>query len=131
MSLWQRLPHDDAEARAAFAALYADPVLVNGQEVRIEELLARARALQAALTDLNHVLLERVEAGNKLVVAFRLHGRHTGPLTTAIGQVPATGREVWIQGMDILTLQDGRIVAITVLADELGLLSRLDAVTLR
>jgi hypothetical protein len=38
-----------------------------------------------------HELLERVEVGDKLVIAFRLHGRHTGFLSTAIGDVPATG----------------------------------------
>jgi hypothetical protein len=131
MALWQRLPEDDGAARAAFAEVYAEHVVVNGAGVTLDELLARARALQAALTDVHHELLERVEAGDKLVVAFKLYGRHTGPLGTAIGPVPATGRDVWIQGMDVLTLTDGRITGITVLADELGLLARLDAVTLR
>lgn len=131
MALWQRLPEDDGAARAAFAEVYAERVVVNGAEVTLDALLARARALQAALSDVHHELLERVEAGDKLVVAFKLYGRHTGPLSTAIGDVPATGRDVWIQGMDVLTLTDGRITGITVLADELGLLARLDAVTLR
>src|SRR3954462_7977874 len=131
MALWQRLPEDDAEARRAFAEVYADRVAVNGNELTLDDLVWRARALQAALTDLRHEVVERVEQGDKLVVAFRLHGRHTGPLSTAIGALPGTGREVWVQGMDVLTFEDGRIVGITVVTDELGLLSRLDAVALR
>jgi predicted ester cyclase len=131
MALWQRLPEDDAVARRAFAEVYADRVVVNGNELTLDDLVSRARALQAALTDLRHEVIERVEQGDKLVVAFRLQGRHTGPLSTSIGALPATGREVWLQGMDVLTFEDGRIVRITVLADELGLLSRLDAVALK
>ena len=131
MALWQHLPEDDAEARAAFAEVYAENVVVNGAEVTLDQLVGRARALQTALSDMRHELLERVEAGDKLVVAFQLHGRHTGPLQTAIGEVPPTGREVSIRGMDVLTLTDGRITRITVLADELGLLDRLGAIRLR
>jgi predicted ester cyclase len=131
MVLWQHLPEDDGEALAAFADVYADRVVVNGTELTLDDLLTRARALQAALSDVRHELLERVEVGDKLVIAFRLHGRHTGSLRTAIGDVPATGRDVSIQGMDVLTFTDGRITGITVLADELGLLARLNAVVLR
>ena len=131
MALWRQLPEDDDEARAGFAEVYAENVVVNGTEVTLDDLLARARGLQAALSEVRHELLERVEADDKIVVAFRLHGRHTGPLRTALGEVPATGREVAIQGIDVLTLTDGRITGVTVLADELGLLDRLGAVSLR
>jgi ketosteroid isomerase-like protein len=131
MALWMSLPTDDTEARDAFSRVYADRVLVNGTELTLDDLVVRARALQSALSGLSHELLEREEVDDKLVVAFVLRGRHTGLLTTSIGQVAATGEEVSIQGMDVLTLTDGRITKITVLADELGLLSRLGAVTLR
>jgi predicted ester cyclase len=131
MTLWSKLPDGDAEAADALAQFYADEVEVNGSVLRIGDLLARARSLQRALSDIRHVLLERVDAGDKLVIAFVLHGRHTGPLSTPIGEVEATGREVSIQGMDVLTFTDGRISRITVLADELGMLARLDAVMLR
>jgi SnoaL-like polyketide cyclase len=131
MTLWQRLPEDPAEARAAMLRLYAEPCEVNGVMLTVDDLLGRARALQAALSDLRHELLERVEAGDQMSIAFMLHGRHTGPLHTTIGVVPPTGKAVYIQGMDILTFSAGRIAKITVLSDEIGLLSRLDAVTLR
>ncbi|HYO40992.1 MAG TPA: ester cyclase [Nocardioidaceae bacterium] len=131
LALWQGLPEDDREARDAFSRVYAEHVTVNGVELTLDELVARARALQQAVTGLTPELLERVEAGDKLVVAFLMHGRHTGTLRTSIGEVPATGRDVTLRGMDVLTFTDGRITRITVLADELGLLSSLDAVTLR
>jgi predicted ester cyclase len=124
MALWQQLPGEDAAARSAFAELYAERVVVNGAELSLDELVARARALQGALSDLRHDLLERVEAGDKLAIAFRMFGRHTGSLPTPIGELAATGREVTIQGMDVLTFSNGRITDITVLADELGLIAQ-------
>ena len=54
----------------------------------------------------------------------------TGPLPTSIGAVPASGTDVSIRGMDVLTFTDGRISAITVVSDELGTLARMGAVTL-
>jgi hypothetical protein len=131
MQIWKEMPADDAEAYAATARYYADPVVVNGSELTIPDLVGRARALQHALSNIRHELLERVEADDKLVIAFVMRGQHTGTLSTPVGEVAATGQEVSIQGIDVLTFTDGRISKITVLADELGLLARLDAVTLR
>jgi hypothetical protein len=62
---------------------------------------------------------------------FQAARRHTGSLQTSIGVVPATGKSVYIQGMDILTYSAGRVTKITVLSDEVGPLSSLEAVTLR
>jgi hypothetical protein len=56
--------------------------------------------------------------------------RHTGTLTTPLGAVPATGREAVIRTIDILSVRDGKITDITVVADEFGLLSQLDALRL-
>jgi len=114
MSLWQRLPEGEEEARSAFGRLYAPRVVVNGAELNLDDLVARARAMQSALSEVRHELLERVEVADKVVVAFKLHGRHTGPLRTSIGDVPATGKEVTIQGMDVLTFSGGRITEITI-----------------
>ncbi len=130
MALWQRMPTHDQAAHRAVAELYCDPVLVNNVEFTIGDLVGRARQLQAAFTDLRHDVHERVETHDKLVIAFAMHGRHTGPWSTSLGVIAPTGREVTIQGIDVLTFTEGRISKITVLADELGGLRRLGAVTL-
>jgi hypothetical protein len=64
------------------------------------------------------------------VIAQLMRGRHTGPLPTPLGTVQPTGREVAVRTIDVLTIADDRVVAVTVVADELGLLSQLDALTL-
>ncbi|MHC1558776.1 ester cyclase [Actinomycetospora sp. C-140] len=131
MDLWSTpLPDDDAAALAAFGALYTDPVEVNGASLTLADLLARARAIQAAYSDMDRVVLERVEVPGKLVVAFRMLGTHTGPLPTPLGVVAPTGGPVDLRVIDVLTLTDGRISGIVMVGDELGNLLRLGAVTL-
>jgi hypothetical protein len=130
--LWSApLPDDEAAALDAFRAVYTDPVVLNGTTTPLLDLVARARAMQAAYTGLHHELLERIDAPDRLVIAFRLRGTHTGPLPTPLGTVAATGRGIDVQVIDILHLVAGRIAAITMVGDELGLLRGLDALALR
>jgi ketosteroid isomerase-like protein len=128
MGLWASPPTDDALAE--LRALYTDPVQINGTSTTALDLLARVRGMQRAYTGLQHELLERVDAPGRLVVAFRLRGTHTGPLATPIGQLAPTGRPFEVRVIDILALTDGRISAVTMVADELGQLASLGALRL-
>ncbi|GAA4930675.1 SnoaL-like polyketide cyclase [Actinomycetospora succinea] len=131
MDLWSTpLPDDDAAALAAFGRLYTDPVTINGTAMTLADLLARARAVQGAYGGLDREVLEQVEAPGKLVVAFRMLGTHTGPLATPLGTVPATGGPVDVRVIDVLTLTDGRISGIVMVADELTNLHRLGVLAL-
>jgi predicted ester cyclase len=131
LALWTG-PYDDrAAAEEAFARVYADPVLVNGSPLRILDLVARADALRTALTDVRHEVLDVCHAEDKVVVAFRITGRHVGPFATSAGVLPATGREIALRVIDVLTLTDGRISSLWMVADELGALVGLEAVSLR
>ena len=58
-------------------------------------------------------------------------GRQVGTWTTSAGSIPATGRDLVLRVIDLLTVTDGRITEILVVADELGALVALDAVRLR
>jgi len=111
-----------------FAEIYADPVSVNGVEFSIEDLVARARALNAGLSDLQSELVQVVEGDGSVAVAFVMRGRHTGPYPSPLGIVPPTGRSVAIRTIDLLTITDGRVAKIWVNADDLGLLTQLGAV---
>jgi hypothetical protein len=117
-----------------FAEFYADPVSVNGVAFTIEQLVARARALNAGLSDLQSEVLQVVEGagavdGNGAVgLAFVMRGIHTGPYPTPLGILQPTGRSVAIRTIDVLTLAEGRVSAIWVNADDLGLLLQLEAV---
>ena len=65
-----------------------------------------------------------------MVVAFVMHVRHTGPLPTPLGVLPPTGRTAAVRTIDVLAVDDGLVTDITVVADELGLLTQLGGVHL-
>jgi hypothetical protein len=130
MGLWATPPADDAAALTLIRSLYTDPVVINGATFTAADLLTRVRSMQASYQDLRHEMIERVDAPGRLVVAFRLRGVHSGPLATPLGTVEATGRPFEVRVIDVLTLTDGRISAVTMVADELSQLRMLGALTL-
>ena len=118
LRLWtDPLPADDASAARAIGELYADPVIVNGASLTAADLVGRARVLQSALEQPEREVLAVADAGNSVAVAFRLAGRQVGPLDTPAGRLPATGLWVDVRIIDVLTLSDGRITEIRMVAD--------------
>jgi len=61
---------------------------------------------------------------------FWQRGRHIGPLELPFGEIGPTGREVEVRVIDVLSISDGRISAIQVVPDNLGLAMQLGAVQL-
>ena len=70
-------------------------------------------------------LLDTFGAGDRLVARFVQRGRHDGELMG----VPATGREVELNGITILAFADDRVVERWSQADMLGLLTQIGAVS--
>jgi len=130
LDLWTRLPADPAEAADVFRTLYTDPVIVNGAMLGADDLVVRAHALQQAFSPLRREVLDVCDAGDKVAVAFRLSGRQVGPMGTAAGVLSPTGQDIALRVIDILTLTDGRISEITMVADELGALAAVGAARL-
>jgi len=129
LRLWNDVPLE-GDARAAFLELYTDPVRINGAELSIDQLVARARATARALTDRTTEILSIVEQGDRLAVAFKIVATHSGPLTSPLGDVEATGKRVTTQVIDVLHLENGRIHELWMVADTLGQLLQLGAVAL-
>ena len=120
LDLWTELPADPAAAADAFRTLYTDPVLVNETLLTAGDLVVRARALSQTFDLIRREVLDVCHSDDKVAVAFRLSGRQVGPLTTAAGVLAPTGQEIALRVIDILTLTDGRISQITMVADELA-----------
>ena len=130
LGLWaDPLPADDATAAELFGQLYHDPVTVNGTSMPLGDLVARARIVQAALADATREVLDVAEQPGKVAVAFRMSGRHVGPLPTSLGTIAATDQPISLRVIDILTIEDGRISRLWMVADELGGLIQVDAVS--
>jgi SnoaL-like polyketide cyclase len=129
LRLWtDPVPEDDAAAAVAFRQLYSDPVTVNGTSLTAADLVARARVMQSALERPEREVLAVADAGASVALAFRLAGRQVGPLDTPVGRLPATGRRIDVRIIDILTVADGRISEIWMVADWLTALAAADAV---
>jgi hypothetical protein len=75
-------------------------------------------------------MLDVVDGGGKVALAFRLRGRQVGVLATSAGPLPPTGQVVDLRVIDVLTITEGRISEIWMVADELGALVAVDAVRL-
>jgi hypothetical protein len=129
LRLWTEPVADGAAASAAFAQVYADPVVVNGTSMTVAQLADRARSLQQSFDRLSMQILDQVETSDRLVIAFIMRGRHVGPYPSPLGTIPPTGREIAVRTIDVLTIQDGLVSAITVVADDLGLLTQLNPIT--
>ena len=129
LQLWDHVPEGKA-AVAAFRELYADPVRINGTDVTVEQLAQRAQRTGAALAGRTTQVLSLVSTGDRTAVAFRMSGRHVGPLDTPLGQVPATGEILTLDVIDLLVVTDDRISEIFMTADYLGALGRAGAVRL-
>ncbi len=127
--LWSTpLPGSREEAIELVRTMYADPVTVNGVPLNAGELVVQLRAAQGTFDPRETQLLDVVEAGDKVAVAFELGGVQVGPLATALGLLPGTGERLAIRVVDLLTITDGRISNIWRCADELGALVSADAV---
>jgi hypothetical protein len=127
LDLWAAPIADPAEARAAFEALYCDPLTINGTEIPLQALVDRAAGMHKALERTGVRLLDVVEAPGKVVIAFEMTARHIGTWHSALGDVPATNKVLTVRTIDILTLRDGLISGIWVVSDEVSLLDQLGA----
>jgi len=128
--LWTQPVDSRDDAEAAFREVYADPVQVNGAEMPVADLVHRAEMLQRAFDQLDMHIVDTVETPDRVVIAFLMRGRHVGPFESPLGVVAPTRREIEVRTIDVLTLTAGVVSAIWVVADDLGLLRRLGAVTL-
>jgi hypothetical protein len=130
LPLWTQPVDSRDDAEAAFREVYADPVVVNGIETPVADLVRRAGALQRAFDQLGMHILETVETPDRVVIAFVMRGRHIGPFTSPLGTIAPAQREIEVRTIDVLTVTAGVVSAIWVVSDDLGLLRQLDAVKL-
>ena len=78
LPLWTQPVDSRDNAEAAFREVYADPVVVNGIEMPVADMVGRARALQRAFDGLGMDILDAVETPDRVVIAFLMRGRHVG-----------------------------------------------------
>jgi steroid delta-isomerase-like uncharacterized protein len=79
-----------------------------------------------AFPDISHPIDRIVPAGDTVTVELRAVGTHTGPLVSATGEVPATGREISLRVANVLSVDDeDRVTAVHVYFDQMEMLGQL------
>ena len=96
----------------------------------MQVLAGRARMLQSAIDGIRHDLHDFISTPGRRAFAFTITGRHGGTLTSPLGDVAATGRDVSVTGIDIFTIDEAtqQVTAIWAVADWLGLLLKLGVI---
>jgi predicted ester cyclase len=79
---------------------------------------------RAAFSDVRFDFVDQVAEGDKVANRVVIRGTHQGEFAG----VSATGKEVEIDGLNIMELRGGKIVAERGLADELSLLQQVGAI---
>ena len=106
-SVWNR---GDASAVDRFLAdgyrIHSDPGDPwDGATLSPEGFKERLRSSRAPFPDLRFEIDETIAEGDRVAIAWRMRGTHTGPL----GPYPATGRRIDVPGMTVYYFRDGRI----------------------
>lgn len=79
------------------------------------------KSVFTAFPNLQYTLVNEVEKDGKLVLHWLSKGNHQGPLM----RIPPTGKNVFIHGMSILELKDGKVIRGQVLWDLAGVLRQI------
>jgi SnoaL-like domain len=104
------------------------PLEVAAQALLVEPDLTRVGE-QVVLVELSDLYFD----GDVVVVQLSLNGTHQGDLPTALGTIPATGKEFHAPCCDVFHLEDGKVSAFdcyyagTILVGQIGVLGNLDA----
>jgi len=96
-----------------YVELYTDDAVLATPEGTFKgkgELRQRFARELTALSDINFTVASYVEQGDMFADEFVFAGTHTGPLVLPDGnKLPATGRRVEINGMEMVQVRDGRM----------------------
>ncbi|MEU6879696.1 nuclear transport factor 2 family protein [Streptomyces sp. NPDC046712] len=103
-------------------AYFPDVGEVRGREAIIEQW----RAMTESIPEATYTPLNRYEIGDTAIDEGSFSGKNTGPILLPTGEtLPPTGKEVSIQGIDLATVKDGRIVSYRLYFDQMQFLDQL------
>jgi ketosteroid isomerase-like protein len=91
----------------------------------------------AAFPDMHRELYRFVSTGDVVIVELALRGTHKGPMATAMGVIPPTGKRMDAPCCDVFRLVNGKIQSFncypsgTVIFAQLGVLSNIEAAIAR
>jgi steroid delta-isomerase-like uncharacterized protein len=87
-----------------------------------------AHGWKAAMSDLRGTIYGSAGCGNDAVLEIRWRGTHDGPIETAGGTLPATGRTIDIDCAQVFTVEGGQVTSMRNYADFLTMLTQLGVI---
>ena len=81
-------------------------------------------AYRTAYPNLQLIIDDLFAEGDKVAVRWSARGTHSGPL----GDIPATGKQMMITGISVLTIAGGKVAAQHTNWDTLGMLQQLGVI---
>jgi len=112
--------------------LYADDAVQNMPDGSFRGRDAvRARLAQelAAFSDVHHTVRSFVEQGDAFCDEWTFEGTHTAPLLLPDGtELPATGKRIRIDGMELVLMRDGKVILNTLYYDNMAVAVQLGLV---
>jgi steroid delta-isomerase-like uncharacterized protein len=107
--------------REVFAEDFYDPTNPPGMQHGHDGHLAVVNLFMGAFPDMRWEVEDLLADGDKVVARTTMTGTHGGDFFG----IPASGREVRVAGIHMLTLRDGKIVRHDGVNDDLGLMRQL------
>jgi ketosteroid isomerase-like protein len=104
-----------------------------GVTYRGPELGDTVKVYAEAFTDMHRELYQTYVTGNIVVVQLALQGTHDGPLATAMGVIPPTGKRMDAPCCDVFDIVDGKIKRFdcypsgTIIFGQLGVLADIES----
>ncbi|MGY0233509.1 ester cyclase [Longispora urticae] len=84
------------------------------------------RTMYDAIPDSRYDTLAKYEQGDTAIDEGFFHGKNSGPIELPSGEkLPATGRSIRIRGVDLATVEDGRITSYRLYYDQVDFLTQL------
>ncbi len=115
---------DEAALKELFAPDFVDHGALPGQTPDREGHKQILAAFRSAFPDLNVTTEDIVAEGDKVVTRWTARGTHQGELMG----IPPTGKEVRIKGIDVLRIEEGRMVERWAEYNDLEVMQQLGAV---
>jgi steroid delta-isomerase-like uncharacterized protein len=98
----------DAVRRAFTPGVVYDEVSTNRKVRGIDDVLTIWKGWATAFPDSKATFENAHVSGNTVVLELTWHGRQTGPLRTATGEIPATGKPMEMRACQIVDVVDGK-----------------------
>jgi len=102
----------DAVRRAVSPEVVYDEVSTSRKAQGIEDVLTIWKGWGAAFPDSKATFEKAHVSGNTVILELTWRGHQTGPMRTAAGEIPATGKAIDFRACQIIDIVDGKAQSI-------------------